>query len=418
MDKHHYDLITIGGGPAGLAAAGVAVAAGMSVLILEKATQPAGKLLISGGGKGNVTNRSVTTDDYIGENPRFTAEALKKLTPEMFLRRLSQGGIALEAREEGRIFCAHSAKDVLKMLLTALPFDRCRILCGRRVLKISRFDGTFSVLTEGEGGEACFSAPKLIVATGSAAWPQCGGDDSGLHLIRALGHKIIPARPVLVPLVLPPDSPLLGLAGISALARVSCDLPETPAFTEAVLFTHKGLSGPAILQISCYWRKEITLFFDFLPHNDLRELLDNASGGATPQSILSNFLPDRLCRALLPPQLAVRRASELSRKDRNFVVEAVREHKVVPLRTEGMSRAEAAAGGIDTREVDPLTMESKLIPNLFFCGEVLDVVGRLGGYNLHWAWASGMLAGDSVVKVRGGGNSRVIDPWGSPLPVA
>lgn len=394
MKRH--DLIILGAGPAGLTAAGAAVRRGASVLILEKAPRPAGKLLISGGGKANVTNRSVTAADYIGENPEFTAEALKRFTPELLLQRLSQAGIALEEREEGRIFCAHSAEDVLKMLLAALPSDHCRILCGHRVLKISRADGIFSVFTEGEGGETCFFAPKLIAATGSAAWPQCGADDSGLRLIRAFGHKIIPARPVLAPLVLAPDSPLLGLAGISALARVSCGAPGAPQFTEAVLFTHKGLSGPAILQISCYRHKENALFLDFLPRNNLRELLDKASGSATPQSILSNFLPDRLCRALLPSPLASRRVAELSRKDRITIAAAVHEHSLVPLRTEGMSRAEAAAGGVDTREVDPRTMESKLIPNLFFCGEVLDVAGRLGGYNLHWAWASAMLAGESA----------------------
>ena len=398
-DANHYDIIVLGGGPAGLAAAGAAAPRGRRILILEKAARPAGKLLLSGGGKGNLTNRSVSARDYIGENPDFAAPALRRFTPEMFLRLLSKAGVALEEREEGRIFCARSADDPLKTLLNALPAGQCRVLCGRKVSAIEFSGGIFSVRTEGEGGEGLFTSQKLIAATGSAAWPQCGADDSGLRLIRGLGHKIIPARPVLAPLVLPPDSPFAGLAGISALARVSCALPDSPEFTEPVLFTHKGFSGPAILQISCYWRKDTPLILDFLPQHDFSMLLDNAKGAATPQSILSNFLPDRLCRALLPLQIAIRRAAELSRKDRVLLVEAIHKHRLTPLRSEGMSRAEAAAGGVDTREVNPETLESKLIPNLFFCGEVLDITGRLGGYNLHWAWASGRLAGESSAKI-------------------
>lgn len=394
--EENYDFIILGAGPAGLTAAGAAAAKGQRVLILEKASRPAGKLPLSGGGKGNITNLSVSVSDYIGENPAFAAPALRCFTPELLLRRLSQAGIALEEREEGRIFCARSAGDVLKMLLEALPAEGCRIFCGHKASEINFNCGAFSVQTEGEGATSFFTAPKLLVATGSAAWPQCGADDSGLRLMRRLGHKIIPARPVLAPLVLPTDSPFAELAGISALARVSLASPDSPKFTEPVLFTHKGLSGPGILQISCYWRSNMPLLFDFLPHDDFSILLDRAKGAATPQSLLSNFLPDRLCRALLPPHLATRHASELSRKERSSIADSIHQLTLTPLRTEGMSRAEAAAGGVDTSEVNPATLESKLIPKLFFCGEVLDITGRLGGYNLHWAWASGMLAGEAA----------------------
>ena len=401
MPNQTYDLIILGAGPAGLMAAGRAAALGRRVLVLEKALRPAGKLLLAGGGKGNVTNRSVSLTDYVGEDSLFAAEALRRFTPDMFLRGLARAGVAIEEREEGRIFCAHSAKDVLNMLLKALPAEHCRVLCGRRVLEIQVTGGRFLIQTEGEGGAMSHAAPRLIVATGSPAWPQCGADDSGLRLLHGLGHKIIPARPILAPLVLPPGAPLLGLAGISAMARVSCDVPGAPQFVEPILFTHKGLSGPAILQISCYWRKESALSLDFLPQHNLRELLDKATGGATPQSLLHNFLPDRLVNALLPAGLAKRRVAELSRKERNLIIDAVCAHKVTPLRSEGMGRAEAAAGGVDTREVDAASMESRLVAGLFLCGEVLDVTGRLGGYNLHWAWASGSLAGESAAGLTG-----------------
>lgn len=392
MKHTTFDLIVLGAGPAGLTAAGAAAARGFRVLVLEKSPRPAVKLLLAGGGKGNVTNLAVTASDYVGENTDFAALALARFTPEMLLRRLAGSGIALEEREHGRIFCARSAKDVLDLLLKDLPEGRCRVLCGCRVSDIAFAQGMFSVHTKG----GVFTAPQLIAATGSAAWPQCGADDSGLRLLRKLGHRIVPGRPVLAPLVLPPESPLIGLAGISALARVSCSEPETPEFTEPVLFTHKGISGPAILQISCYWQKGTLLQLDFLPHGDMAGLLDKAVGGATPLSILSAFLPDRLCRALLPTHIAARRAAELSRKDRSLTAEAVHKHSVMPLRSEGLARAEAAAGGVDSREVNPATMESRLVPGLFFCGEVLDITGRLGGYNLHWAWASGTVAGENA----------------------
>ena len=390
--KNAYDIIILGAGPAGLSAAGAAAALGRRVLILEKSPRLAVKLLLAGGGKGNITNISVSTGDYIGENSAFAAEALRRFTPATLLRRLDKAGINVEEREEGRIFCVHSAKDVLDMLLKALPAERCRIINNCSILDITIDSDEFFVRT----GERIFAAPKLIAATGSAAWPQCGADDSGLQLMCKLGHRIVPGRPVLVPLVLPPDSPFADLAGISARARVGCDLPETPEFTEPVLFTHKGLSGPAILQISCYWPKGAALQLDFLPQGNMAELLDKAEGKATPQSILSRLLPDRLCRALLPPHTADRRAAELSRKDRALTAAAVHQCRLTPVRTEGLARAEAAAGGVDTAEVDLLTLESKLVSGLFFSGEILDITGRLGGYNLHWAWASGKLAGEAA----------------------
>lgn len=392
--KNAYDIIILGAGPAGLFAAGAATALGRRVLILEKSPRPAVKLLLAGGGKGNVTNTSVSANDYIGENPAFAAEALRRYTPDMLLRRLDKAGIAFEEREEGRIFCVRSAKDMLDLLLKALPAERCRIMSGCPVSDIAINDGSFWV----RSGERVFTAPRLIAATGSAAWPQCGADDSGLRLMRGLGHRIVPGRPVLVPLVLPPDSPFADLAGISALARVGCGLPDTPEFTEPVLFTHKGISGPAILQISCYWQKGVALQLDFLPQGDMAQLLDKAEGKATPQSILSRLLPDRLCRALLPPHTVDRRVAELSRKDRALIATAVHQCNITPVRTEGLARAEAAAGGVDTAEVDPATLQSKLAGGLFFCGEILDITGRLGGYNLHWAWASGKLAGEAAGK--------------------
>ena len=387
-----YDVIVLGAGPAGLVAAAGAVRRGARALILDKAAKAGRKLLISGGGKGNVTNLSVTCNDYVGEDPEFAASALKRCTPEMFLARLRKSGIAVEEREEGRIFCRRSAKDVLDMLTSSLANARCAQKYQTHISGIRHSAGRFLLYTD----KGNFCARRLVLATGSPAWPQCGADASGLELARSLGHRIIAPRPVLAPFVLPPASPLRGLAGISVQATVNCALPDTPSFTEPLLFTHQGISGPAILQISCYWRPGADLRIDFLPQGDLRALLDGAKGKATPLSILNRHLPDRLSRALLPEDLSARRAAELSKAHRQMVADAVHAHIVQPLRSEGMGRAEAAAGGVATAEVNPQRLESLLLPGLFFCGEVLDITGRLGGYNLHWAWASGAVAGESL----------------------
>ncbi len=392
--KADWDCIVLGAGPAGLTAAAAASRRGLRVLLLDKSARPGAKLLLAGGGKGNVTNRSVSTVDYVGENVAFARPALSRFAPDMLLRRLAAAGITVEEREYGQIFCTGSAKAVLDMLLR--DAGKCRLEREITVKRIETNGSAFTLRCEG----AAFCAPKLVVSTGGPAWPQVGADDSGLRLVHDLGHRIVPIRPVLAPLVLPPESPLQAarplLAGISVQVGVRCDASASPSFTAPLLFTHKGISGPAVLNISCWWRKGSSLCINFLPGRNAAALLDDASGKATPFSVLSRRLPDRLCRALLHPELADRRIAELSRPDRIRLAHGIEAHSVIPLRSEGLNRAEAAAGGVDTAEVNPKNMESLRLPGLFFCGEVLDLAGRLGGYNLHWAWASGEAAGKSL----------------------
>ena len=257
------------------------------------------------------------------------------------------------------------------------------------VTNIRHESGDFTVLC----GRETFLAHRCILATGSPAWPQCGADDSGLRFARELGHRIVPPRPVLAPFIMPQNWLLTDLPGISLTVRITCDLPDAPTFTDSLLFTHKGISGPAALQMSCWWRKGTALVIDFLPDQDVVALLDTSSGKATPASVLSRHFPERFLTALLDPAVAKRRTAELSRTQRTAIATAVHRHTAIPLRTEGLSKAEAAAGGVDVAGIDPFTMQSRLVPGLFFCGEVMDITGRLGGYNLHWAWASGTLAG-------------------------
>ena len=392
----HYDVIILGAGPAGLTAAAVAGKAGARVLVLEKSARPGRKLLLAGGGKGNVTNRVVGCSDYVGEYTDFAAYALELTSSETIMTRFSDAGIALEEREFGQIFCVKSAGDILEKLLNDLP-DTCRVARNLTAQKVTppgvKNSGLFTVHT----GEASFCAPKLIAATGSPACPQCGADDSGLKLMRALGHKIIPVRPVLVPFVMGHASPFAELAGISVTAHVRLEADTAPTFTAPLLFTHKGMSGPAMLQLSCFWRKGQTILIDFLPKDDITTRLDTATGKTTPRSLLSKHIPERLAIALLPPALAQRRIAELSRKDRIALAQSVHAHPIMPARTQGMLHAEAAAGGVDTREFDPYSMQSRIVPGLFCCGEMLDITGRLGGYNLHWAWASGTVAGHGAL---------------------
>ena len=391
MTREHYDLIIAGAGASGLFCAGEAVARGMRVLIVEQNNAPGKKLLLAGGGKGNVTNRSVSANDYVGENPAFTAQALANFTPDDFLERLDRASIAIEEREHGQIFCRRSGRAVLDMLLAAAAGGaNAPVRTSWKATRITRLpEEGFQV--ENATGALC-AAPRLVLATGSPAWPQCGADDSGLHLARSLGHRIVPVRPVLSPLVLPDDAALRDLAGLSLPVRAYCvsdEGPQSPLFDVPLLFTHKGCSGPAVLQLSCYWRKGMDLCVDFLPGMDFPAMLDaGGAGKSTPRSLLSRHMPDRAAAALLPPELADRRVAELSRAHRTRLGLCIHAARLKPGRSEGLNRAEACAGGVDTREVNPRTMESLLVPGLFFCGEILDVAGKLGGYNLQWAWAS------------------------------
>lgn len=388
-----YDVIIIGAGASGLFCAAEAGARGRRVLILDRAREPGKKLLLAGGGKANVTNRSVSAANYVGGDPAFTASAIASFSPESLLRLLEQTGIAVEEREHGQLFCRLGARALLDMLLARCRNAGCTLRFERPAEAVEKTPEGFTV----HSGRENFSASALVLATGSGAWPQCGADDSGLRLARLLGHRIVPPRPVLSPLVMPAEWPLHGLAGISTDVRIACDTPDSPSFTLPLLFTHKGVSGPAALQASCYLRNGGSLRLDFLPHTPLVEILNAAGAGKLgARALLARHLPERLTRALLPPDISERKSAELSRKDRDRLRDALHNHAVTPLRSEGMRRAEAAAGGVDTRDADPKTMQSRILPGLYFCGEALDIAGQLGGYNLHWAWASGFAAGQAV----------------------
>lgn len=423
-----WDAIVLGAGASGLFCAMTAAARGKTVLLIDHSPIAGRKLSITGGGKCNVTNRRVSPQDYHGGNPDFCRSALARFTPEHLTALLDEAGIALEEREHGQIFCRRSARDVTRLLVGRCLESGCEFAMEERVRELGRSpDGAngrpFFVRTD----RAIHLARKVAVALGGPAWPQVGATGVGHELARAMGHGIVPARPALAGLILPPGQPLAGLAGIAVPATIRVILDDDadgrlgargknpvrgkggrnkneppPAARElSLLFTHSGISGPAALQASLYWRPGMRLVLDFLPRlpegEGLSPLLEAPEARKTLcRNVLKKILPDRLCEALLPDALGAIRCAELGRVQKDALAEACRNHAVSPLKTEGFAKAEVAAGGVSTRQVSSKTMESLLAPGLYFCGEVLDVTGRLGGYNLHWAFASGKTAGEAL----------------------
>lgn len=415
-----FDAIILGAGASGLMCAAVAGGRGKRVLLIDHAAKPARKLSITGGGKCNLTNRTVQPQDYVGDNPHFCRSALSRFTPDHMLHLLHNAGIEVEERKQGQIFCRRSAKDLINLLLRMCMDAGCRLALDERIIQVERAPlrdhpptARFRVHTQ----SGVYEGHALVLALGGPAWPQVGASGRGYELARAFGHRIVPFRPALAGLVMPADWPLAGLSGISLPASIRVLSPVDEAETAltpdkqkrrltdgilaadnlSLLFTHKGVSGPAALQASLYWRKRAGLRIDFLPGLSLTEALHEASAGKLLcRSLLRRHLPDRLCDALAPAELADKKIAELSRRDREYLNALFKKHEVTPVNSEGFAKAEVAAGGVSTEDVSSRSMESAKIPGLFFCGEILDVTGRLGGYNLHWAFASGNAAGAHV----------------------
>lgn len=398
------DAIILGAGAAGLLCALTARRRGFSCLVLDHGPVAGRKLRLAGGGKGNVTNLTIAPDWYVGEHPAFPEAVLRRCPTAFVLDLLRSFAIDYEIREYGQVFCTVQAARLVEALTQACsdaaePSNDSSdsstdtdTLFNRDLGEITHADGLFTVRTSDE----VVQAPRLVIATGSPAWPKAGATDAGMRLARQWGHKVIPVRPVLVPLVFPETWPLHGLAGVSLPAKVSTLAPSSAdsagrmrAFSYPLLFTHKGLSGPAILQASCFWRSGQALHVDFLPDQSALDLMHQPENGKfTVLGLFRKLLPSRLAERLISPELATRKVAQLRKKDREALALALHDHTVIPTRTEGMGKAEAAAGGVDTTDINPRTLESRNRPGLYLIGEVLDVTGLLGGYNLHWAWAS------------------------------
>ncbi|MDR2773846.1 MAG: NAD(P)/FAD-dependent oxidoreductase [Tannerella sp.] len=386
-----YDVIILGAGASGLIAAINAAKRGRKVLIIDHAEKAGKKLLISGGGKCNITNKHISLSDYFGENNSFCRYALKRFTTESILGILHKANIKAEERVHGRIFCKNGADEIVAYLFNASVNSGVRFSLDTEISEVSH---TTHFLVKCEGRQ--YESQHLLVATGGLAWPQTGATNLGYRIAKQFGHKVTPLKPALAGFILPPDSPLMNLQGISLNVQLHVK-GKSPVIEEPLLFTHRGISGPSVLQVSCFWEKGDTVTINFLPSkNIVSQMHEPCNGKLFAKNLILQFLPERLAGALIPGYLSERKVAELSRKDRTAIAERIHAFPVCPDSCEGFSKAEVTMGGVCTGEINSRSMESMLLKGLFFSGEVIDITGKLGGYNIHWAFASGYLAGQYI----------------------
>ena len=392
-----WDVVVIGGGAAGLFCAATAGRRGRSVLVLDHSDKIGRKILISGGGRCNFTNRQVSAENYLSGNPHFCRSALARYTPEDFIALVERHGIAYHERDHGQLFCNGSAKEIVAMLLAECTNAGATVHAGCQVGSVERRAEGFNLATSA----GPVTAQRLVLATGGLSLPTIGATDFGHRLARQFGLAVRPTAPALVPFTLDSGLGLSSLSGIAVDARITCGPNE---FRENLLFTHGGISGPAVLQISSYWNPGEDIAVDLLPGTDAAEHLEQARATGSQALVsthLSELLPKRLVQARLADQddlgvIGEKPAARLERRDLTALEAAFHAWTLTPTGTEGYRKAEVTRGGIDTHGLSSQTMEARNIPGLFCIGEVVDVTGWLGGYNFHWAWASGNAAGLAV----------------------
>jgi predicted Rossmann fold flavoprotein len=392
--SNFHDVIILGAGAAGLMCAGVAGQRGLKVLVLEQAQAPGEKIRISGGGRCNFTNLHTSPADFLSENPRFCHSALAGYTQRDFITLVEAYGIAWHEKTRGQLFCDGSSRQIIDMLLEECRKAKAQLRLGVRISAISKAESGFIVLTD--QGE--FRARSLVVATGGPSIPKMGSSGFGYKIAEQFGLKIVPPRAALVPLTF--DAALLAqfkeMSGVSVDAVVSCGKAR---FDEALLFTHRGLSGPAILQASSYWREGQDIVIDMAPQLDVLATLKKLRGDHPRQEIataLAEFLPKRLARIIAEAAGGPQRIADFSDALLTRVAADVKQWRVRPSGTEGYRTAEVTLGGVDTAELSSKTFEARSVPGLHFIGEVIDVTGHLGGFNFQWAWSSGVAAGKHV----------------------
>lgn len=385
------DVVVIGAGAAGLMCAIEAGQRGRRVVVLDHARAPGEKIRISGGGRCNFTNRDAGPRNYLSANPSFAISALKRYRAQDFIARIDRRGIAWHEKTLGQLFCDGSARQVVDMLTDDLREAGGELRLATAITGIERAADGFTVATTA-GSVACRS---LVVASGGKSIPKMGATGFGYEIAERFGLALQPTRPGLVPLTLDPAllERLAPLAGVAVEGRVSHGKTR---FEEGLLFTHRGLSGPAILQISSYWREGDEITLALAPHTDifarLREMRA-ANGRQAPTTALAMLLPKRLAQLIAEREAGAGNLADLSDKALRRIDEAVNGWCLKPTGSEGYRTAEVTLGGVDTAGLDSRTMEARTVPGLYFIGEVVDVTGWLGGYNFQWAWSSGWVAG-------------------------
>jgi len=385
------DVVVIGGGAAGLFCGITAGKRGRKVIVLEHAERIGKKIAISGGGRCNFTNLNTTADNFISDNPHFCKSALARYTPADFVSLVEKHGIPYHEKKLGQLFCDGSSLRIIEMLLTEASEAGVEIRCGSLVRGVEKKEH-FEV----ETNNGTITSQSLVVATGGLSIPPLGATDLGYRLARQFGLTIREPWPALVPFTLSRETlrELSPLSGVSIDASVSC---QGKQFRENILITHRGLSGPAILQISSYWRPGLSVTINLLPDHDALKLLrEQENKELTLANFLSQFLPRRFALAwcaLNFPSQPLKRYAPGQMAD---IAQKLNHWEIIPGGTEGYKKAEVTAGGVSTVELSSQTMAVKSVLGLYFIGEVVDVTGQLGGYNFQWAWASGYAAGQSV----------------------
>ena len=395
-----FDVVVLGAGAAGLFCAGIAGQRGLKVLLIDHADKVAEKIRISGGGRCNFSNRDTTPAQFLSANPDYCRSALARYTTADFLDLVRRHGIAFHEKHKGQLFCDDSSEQIIAMLLAECDSGAVQRWQPCAVAALRASDAGFEIDTD----RGTVQAAQLVVATGGLSIPKIGATDFGYRLARQFGHKIVEPRPALVPLSFDAETwaPFVPLAGSSLAVDIATgSARRKTSFREDLLFTHRGLSGPAVLQISSYWQPGEALTIDLLPGADAAQWLREAKQQSKRQlgNALAGLLPQRLADAWLTRlgMDAAKPMPELRDRDLQRLAESLSHWTLTPSGTEGFRKAEVTAGGVDTRELDSRSMASKRQPGLHFIGEVVDVTGWLGGYNFQWAWASAAACARSLV---------------------
>ena len=404
MKSSDLDVLIVGAGAAGMMCAIEAGKRGRRVRVIDHARAPGEKIRISGGGRCNFTNLGTSGANFLSENPRFALSALKRFTQHDFLKMVERHGIAWHEKTLGQLFCDDSAKQIIRMLTDEMKAAGVTLSLGLGVTSIARSGDRFEVALD-DGTRV--SAASLVVATGGKSIPKMGATGWGYDVARQFDLRLTETRPALVPLTFEPNllEQLVPLAGVAVDAVVKTT-PTNPkgerlkdvSFTEAMLFTHRGLSGPSILQISSYWREGEAITVSMAPSEDVSARMLAAkteNGKQAVHTALGHIIPRRLAEVICAREGLAGKLAEVGDKKLRALDQAVNAWTVKPVGSEGYRTAEVTLGGVDTAALDQQTMEAKTVPGLFFIGEVVDVTGWLGGYNFQWAWSSGWAAGQS-----------------------
>ncbi|HEV8159716.1 MAG TPA: NAD(P)/FAD-dependent oxidoreductase [Pyrinomonadaceae bacterium] len=403
-----FDVVIIGAGAAGLFCAAQAGKRGRKVLVLEHNAQVGRKIIISGGGRCNFTNVNARPENFISQNPHFCKSALARYTPQNFVELVKKYRIEFYEKKLGQLFCRDSSGQIVEMLIDECRRAKVEIRLNCSVKEVKKLNQTPSAQAANksrqdagvpfgvETNQGKFTCESLVIATGGLSIPQLGATDFGYRIARQFGLKIVKTKPALVPLVFQNSFPakFKCLAGVSLDAAVSVG---KTTFCENILFTHRGLSGPAILQISSYLKRGEKISFDLLPTKNVFEILQNSRESRKEFSnFLGEILPQRFASAFCETIVESKPLKNYSEKELKAIAEKLHAWQIGFDETEGNKKAEVTLGGVSTDELSSKTMEAKLVKNLYFIGEVVDVTGWLGGYNFQWAWSSGFAAGEFV----------------------